>query len=98
MASRSVLPDPKVRSFFGRVGSVFEYTHWYSFESEIALHGRAALVENSTNWLKFSTIWLRIQPKWLKIQPKAKIQNKNDVIIIQSKKMICASIKSELIL
>ena len=50
----------------------------------ICLHGRAALVEYSTNWLKS--------------QPKAKIQNKNDVILIQGKKMICVSIKCEWIL
>ena len=49
------------------------------------LHGRAALVEYSINWLK--------------IQPKSKIQNKNDVIIInKGKKIVCATIKSELIL
>ena len=36
--------------------------------------------------------------KWLKSLPKAKIQNKNDVIIKEGKKIIFTFTKSELIL
>ena len=57
------------------------------------LHGRAALVEYSTKNCQIQLIGIFNQ-FWLKSQPKAKIQNKNDVIITQDKKMICVSIKS----
>ena len=48
-------------------------------------HGRAALVEYSTNWLNFAVFGWIFNQFWFNIQPKAKIQNKNDVII-QGKK------------
>ena len=43
-------------------------------------------------------ISITLELLWFNIQPKAKIQNKNDVITIQGKGMISASIESELIL
>ena len=46
--------------------------------------------------VEYSTKKCQIQ-HWLKSQPKAKIQDKNNVLVIKGKKMICASIKSELI-
>ena len=44
-------------------------------------HGRAALVEYSTNWLKIPPKSVKFNQFWFNIQPKDKIQNKNDVII-----------------